>query len=206
MIKDPKTEILKASAKIFSEKGYSKATVREICREAGVNLALVNYHFGDKENLYKTLILNTFAELSKSEKTPPIQGSTPLAKLKEMIYHTILKVSDPDIPVWLEKILDRELLEESPLKEIIFNEVISKDVKILESCISEYLEMDKDSKEIKLLIGNIMGMFLFYRKTNPIYVYIMKKNKIKKEEALEFSEFVFDFIVHGLKGIKRKNQ
>ncbi len=44
--------ILEAACQVFSEKGYAGATVAEICRRAGVNVAAVNYYFGDKENLY----------------------------------------------------------------------------------------------------------------------------------------------------------
>ena len=38
--------------KIFAEKGYDKASVREITA-ANVNLASIHYHFGSKENLCK---------------------------------------------------------------------------------------------------------------------------------------------------------
>ena len=53
--------ILKAATEIFAEKGFLKATVREICAKADVNLALVNYHFGSKENLYIAVVEQMFA-------------------------------------------------------------------------------------------------------------------------------------------------
>ena len=45
--------LLMAAGEVFAEKGFDKATVREICQAANVqNIAAVNYYFGDKERLY----------------------------------------------------------------------------------------------------------------------------------------------------------
>ena len=37
---------------LFSQKGFHAVSVREITASAGSNLAAVNYHFGNKTNLY----------------------------------------------------------------------------------------------------------------------------------------------------------
>ena len=50
---DPtKARLLEAAGEEFAEKGFELARVRAICERAGANLAAVNYHFGDKEQLY----------------------------------------------------------------------------------------------------------------------------------------------------------
>lgn len=50
--KKTRSEILEAACDVFAAKGYQKTTVAEICKRAGVNIAAVNYHFGDKASLY----------------------------------------------------------------------------------------------------------------------------------------------------------
>ena len=51
-------QILEAAGPVFAERGFKSATVREICKAADVNVAAINYYFGDKERLYlKTIQL-----------------------------------------------------------------------------------------------------------------------------------------------------
>jgi len=49
---ETKIKILEVATKLFARHGYEGASIREIAREAGVNLAAVNYHFQNKQNLY----------------------------------------------------------------------------------------------------------------------------------------------------------
>lgn len=49
---DARERIIYAARKRFGEDGYAAVSVRSIAREAGVDHALVNYHFGTKEALF----------------------------------------------------------------------------------------------------------------------------------------------------------
>ena len=50
-----KEKIMKAAAKLFSERGYDKVTTREIAKAAGINSASIYYHFTSKDELLKSL-------------------------------------------------------------------------------------------------------------------------------------------------------
>ena len=50
--------ILAAAEEIFLEKGFDKATVRDICNQAEANVAAVNYHFRDKRSLYEHVLFS----------------------------------------------------------------------------------------------------------------------------------------------------
>ncbi len=63
--KNTQDKILQAATKVFAEHGYKDATTRMICSEAQVNVALVNYYFRSKAELYKAVIGALFEDVAK---------------------------------------------------------------------------------------------------------------------------------------------
>lgn len=55
-------KIKEAAKRVFLEKGYEGAKIRQIADEAGVNLAMVNYYFRSKDELFKSIYQETFRE------------------------------------------------------------------------------------------------------------------------------------------------
>jgi len=53
---DKKESILDAAEKLFSEMGYDGTSTRTIASKAGVNMAMLNYYFGSKDGLYKSVL------------------------------------------------------------------------------------------------------------------------------------------------------
>ncbi|MFO0334474.1 MAG: TetR/AcrR family transcriptional regulator [Pseudomonadota bacterium] len=51
-----KTRILDAAEELFAIRGYDGVSLREITQAAGVEVALANYHFGPKEELFRQVI------------------------------------------------------------------------------------------------------------------------------------------------------
>jgi AcrR family transcriptional regulator len=62
---DTKKNILDAAEKLFSRQGFSSTSLRVLTKEAGVNLAAVNYHFGSKEELIKAVIERRLLPLNR---------------------------------------------------------------------------------------------------------------------------------------------
>ncbi len=52
MTENTKDKILGFAHKLFAEKGFTGVSVREIAKICGCNIAAINYHFTNKENLY----------------------------------------------------------------------------------------------------------------------------------------------------------
>ncbi len=59
-------EILDVAERLFAAVGYEGAAQRVIASEAGVNQALINYHFGSKEGLYEAVVKRRGFEIVKA--------------------------------------------------------------------------------------------------------------------------------------------
>ncbi|MBI9018099.1 MAG: TetR family transcriptional regulator [Phycisphaerae bacterium] len=60
-------KILNAAEELFAEKGYNAVSVRAITAKAQCNLAAVNYHFGNKANLYKEVFTRFLTDLRENK-------------------------------------------------------------------------------------------------------------------------------------------
>lgn len=50
---EARQQLLHAALRLFSEKGFSKTSTREIALAAGANVGAISYYFGDKAGLYR---------------------------------------------------------------------------------------------------------------------------------------------------------
>jgi AcrR family transcriptional regulator len=71
--KDTKEKILSVAATLFAANGYDSTSIRDISKEAGVNLASINYHFKNKLNLYKEVL--NMSMLALEDKIESIQAT-----------------------------------------------------------------------------------------------------------------------------------
>jgi AcrR family transcriptional regulator len=55
--------LLSAGAELFAERGYDGVPVAAIAGRAGVNKAMISYHFGGKRKLYLAIVTATFTEI-----------------------------------------------------------------------------------------------------------------------------------------------
>jgi TetR/AcrR family transcriptional regulator len=55
--------LLAAATELFAAHGFDGVSVSDIAEKAGVNRAMISYHFGGKRDLYATILAATFQEI-----------------------------------------------------------------------------------------------------------------------------------------------
>lgn len=58
-------KILTTALQVFAERGFDGARTRDIAQQAGANLGLITYYFGNKETLWREAVTHAFAELQR---------------------------------------------------------------------------------------------------------------------------------------------
>ena len=80
--------VVSVAARLFAGRGFKKVTVREICRTAGVNVAAVNYHFGNKLGLYRGILENAVEAMRETNEAARQagEGRPPDEKLRAFVH------------------------------------------------------------------------------------------------------------------------
>lgn len=103
--------ILTVARKVFSDKGFHAASVREITRAAKANLGAVTYHFGSKRDLYLAVLDQILAELSQRIIAAAAQPGSSSQRIASIVHAFFAFFADhPDAP----RVLIRELARGEP--------------------------------------------------------------------------------------------
>ena len=113
MSDEVKLRIQDSAKRLFAKQGYAATSVRQICEDAGANVALVSYYFGGKEKLLLSLLEQFF---SLSECAAKVNSAVdPVEQLKMFIREFMRHMSEhPDTAqlVHHEIVLQSERMDE----------------------------------------------------------------------------------------------
>ncbi|CAN7631494.1 TetR family transcriptional regulator [Paenibacillus sp. LjRoot56] len=115
---DMKMKILLAAKKLFAQHGYDATSVRQICEEAGANVALVSYYFGGKESVFHEIFKQFFPAIKLTEF---YEVEDPLAGIQQVIREVVkIRNEDPQ----LISLIQMEIITITPrvdkMRELVF--------------------------------------------------------------------------------------
>ncbi len=120
--------LLDAAERLFAERGFATASVRDITAAAGCNLAAVNYHFGGKHGLYGEVFRRRLAVMREQRMASIRQSRTGTASLEETLRDfaaTFLRpLVDKERGSRLIEMISREMLDPRLPRELLLTEVV----------------------------------------------------------------------------------
>ncbi|WP_019638915.1 TetR/AcrR family transcriptional regulator [Paenibacillus fonticola] len=79
MVQQKRDKVVEAASKVMSEKGYEKASIKDIANEAGITPGLIHYYFRNKEEILTDLLLASSQQYTQDMQR--LQSSVPSAHL-----------------------------------------------------------------------------------------------------------------------------
>ncbi len=166
---DTRQRILAAAGPVFASRGFKEATVREICQAAGVNVASVNYHFGDKERLYIESV--KLAHRDRLDHVPPPRwpaNTPPAQKLRDFVHVLLVRMLEDPSEAWHTQLMMRELFQPTEACVELVREYIRPQFELLLTILDELLPVEVPAQRRHLIAFSIVGQCLYHRIAQPV--------------------------------------
>ena len=193
--------LLASAGEIFAEKGYRDTTIAEICERAGTNIAAVNYHFGDKETLYREGWRHSFLESIKAH--PPDGGvsddAPPEERLRGQVAALLHRIADKNNKAFL--LVEKELATPTGLLEEVIQEEIRPLQERIRGLIRELLGPHISDIRIRFCEISIISQCI-----NPVIVRRRREggNDLPGIDDIEaYSDHVIEFSLGGIGAIRK---
>jgi AcrR family transcriptional regulator len=146
-------QILDAAAAIFTEKGFQRATMRELAARSGVATGTIYNHFDDKEALLRAL-MHRLNESEERSADLAAAASEPAAYLRQR-----LSVAAAELPA-LRVVLSEALVDPSFRKSYL-DEVIAPNFSAAEKAQRKKGKLKKEeAMKIRLLAATVTGLLV----------------------------------------------
>jgi AcrR family transcriptional regulator len=153
---DKKSEILRAAETLFAELGFEGTSTRQIAKESGANMAMINYYFGSKEGVFLEIMesrISNHRSLLKEINELNIPAKEKIFRVIDQYTHKIFS------NVSFHKMMQRELsLTQRPEMYLKIKDAIIENRKVIEDIIDSGVK-EGSFKEVdaRMLILSIMG-------------------------------------------------
>lgn len=162
-----KAKIIEAAGRLFTQKGFSGVTVREIAKEAEVHLGALNYHFKSKKKLYREVLLEACRDSSILEEDRlTLMNLDPETALFIIVKESLDKHKDQDISHWRSAILSRECWSPSDDFDEIAKEYLKPQSEFIASLIGDAVNKKADDKSVQfaeIALTGLIESFGLYR-------------------------------------------
>lgn len=202
-LESAKERLLEAAQEVFAERGYAAASVRDICGQAGVNIAAVNYYFGDKERLYIEAV-KTAHSCAMAE--PPMPewpaGYSPWQKLREFIGVVVQRIMRDQKPHLMQLVM-RELSQPTAACAEVVRDSIRPMADVLMSILSELMPGVRP-EECYMFGFSVMGQILIHKQNRPVVRGLMGDDAHDRLTTEHIAQHIFAIMQAGIEARLRR--
>jgi AcrR family transcriptional regulator len=203
---DTRQRLLEAAGEVFAAHGFHHATIREICKRAGANVAAVNYHFRDKETLYSEVL--AWCAKVATERYPLGAGlredATPRERLRAFIRNYMDRLLAEGRPAWHGRLISREMVDPSKALDQIAELFVKPQYNRLFEIVDAIIGPGAPEPVIRRCAASVVGQCLFYKNCRPLLERILPNQGYGPEDRAAIAEHVYQFALSALEAVKQK--
>ena len=194
--------LLEAAAQVFADRGFEHATVREVCRRAGANVAAVNYHFESKERLYLETIraamrlchgTDTAAFLEFAAR-PGLSKEERLLGLVRRFAMNLLG----EHPEWHTRLIFQEMNRPTQATAVIVEEFLSPALPGDARGDRAVPRRDADDETLALHVMSLTGQVLYHRVAAPVALRLLGRDAYDAPLVARVAEHIAGFTLAAL--------
>ncbi len=197
--------ILRVAAEVFADLGFERATVREICSRASVNIAAINYHFRDKENLYVEVL--QYSKALAFEKYPhdlgTKKGDPPEIRLRAFIRSLVLRILDDDLSSLFGRLVSREYIEPTGAFDMLVEEAMRPTFVLLSEIIGELLGGRASAMRVHMCCESVISQCLFFLYARHALTRLFPEQKFGRTEMEVIADHITGFSLSAIKDFRK---
>ena len=203
-----KNRILLAAGRIFADKGFRCSTVREICDAADVNIASVNYYFGDKKNLYQEALLLAREIGANQFPTPDFSAlKAPKDRLRSVILLLLNRLVGSHDEPWPVKLLMSEILDPSPAAKPLIDGYIGPFLKMVFATVKEMVDDSVCESKIHQLSFSVISQCVWYRFAGDINRMVISEEQYSSNFSVNgLAKQIYDFSLAGINAANAESE
>lgn len=168
-LNEKKIQILQVAEILFAEKGFDGTSIRNIAKEAKINIAMVSYYFGSKERLLEALIHFRTKDLKFKIENLSVENLEPIEKMNKLIE---LYINQINCNKGIYRILHFEFSNQKrDINLQALNDLRTGNLKALTTIIEEGQNKGVFRKDIivPLITPTILGTFFHFHMNKPYF-------------------------------------
>ncbi|HBF43847.1 MAG TPA: hypothetical protein DDW42_09540 [Desulfobacteraceae bacterium] len=203
--------ILDEAEVLFARKGYRAVSIREIIQESHCNLAAVNYHFGQKKNLYQEVFRSRWIPRAKRvqetfKKSLGSGSPSSPAAIVRALTETIIQGPLTEEERHLHyQLMAREQAEPSEALELIIREVMQPFFSEISGLLCQVFPESREDDALLLSLLSMFSQILYFSFARAAVTRITGREYDRAFKA-RLSDHIVMFSLHGLDAVKEEGK
>ena len=192
--------ILTAAGKLFAEQGFASTTNKAVAQHAQVDLASINYHFGNRRGLIQATLKAAHSHFIDIEELRAIalSGQHAEQQFEQLINMLVEKIMSGE--GWQAQLLSRELLSPSDNIHALLNEESLPKFEIIRKIISGVVGIEHDNPSLLPCVVSVMAPCLM--------MVVIDKNALNPVQQMwqlpeeDVKHYLYTYALAGLQAVR----